>query len=172
MEIPGRSLDSFFSYKFKGLDSNDGRPMFYDVDMENKEKFESMDKEEVYKYVMDYSGCRVPTLQGSISNKLSYKRCVLAFNLSYSFGSKIRLLKLYPNVNSSYGSIAPQPHENARREFLKRWQKPGDEAYTNIPGVLSGEAFRQRLFLIGGQVILILLRIIFGLCMIIRMHVS
>ena len=29
---------------------------------------------------MDYSGCRVPTLQGSISNKLSYKRCVLAFN--------------------------------------------------------------------------------------------
>lgn len=76
-----------------------------------------MDKEEVYKYVMDYSGCRVPTLQGSISNKLSYKRCVLAFNLAYSLGSKIRLLKLYPNVNGSYGTIAPQPHENARREF-------------------------------------------------------
>lgn len=96
VEIPGRPLDSFFSYKFKGLDPTDGRPMFYDVDLENKAKFESMDKEEVYQYVMDYSGCRVPTLQGGISNKLSYKRCVLAFNLTYSLGSKIRLLKLYP----------------------------------------------------------------------------
>ena len=62
--------------------------------------------------------------------------------MAYSLGSKIRLLKLYPNVNGSYGTIAPQPHENARREFLKRWQNPGDEAYTNIPGILSGEAFR------------------------------
>lgn len=143
VEIPGRPLDSFFSYKFKGLDPTDGRPMFYDVDLENKAKFESMDKEEVYQYVMDYSGCRVPTLQGGISNKLSYKRCVLAFNLTYSLGSKIRLLKLYPNVNGSYGTIAPQPHENARREFLKRWQKPGDENYTNIPGVLSGQDFQS-----------------------------
>ena len=25
---------------------------------------------------------------------------------------------------------------------MKRWQNPGDEAYTNIPGILSGEAFR------------------------------
>ena len=142
MEIPGRPLDSFFSYKFKGLDPTDGRPTFYDVDIENKEKFDGMDKDEVFQYVMDYSGCRVPTLQGSIANKLSYKRCILAFNLSYSLGSKIRLLKLYPNVNGSYGTIAPQPHENARREFLKRWQKSGDEQYTNILGILSGEAFR------------------------------
>ena len=142
VEIPGRPLDSFYSYKFKGLDPNDGRPMFYDVDLENKEKFEDMDKEDVYKYVMDYSGCRVPTLQGSISNKLSYKRYVLAFNLSYSLGSKIRLLKLYPNIGTA-GTIAPQPHENARREFLKRWQKPGDEAHTNIPGILYGGAFNQ-----------------------------
>ncbi|WP_292270585.1 SusC/RagA family TonB-linked outer membrane protein [Butyricimonas sp.] len=140
VEIPGRPLDSFYSYKFKGLDPNDGRPIFYDVELENKEKFEEMDKEDVYKYVMDYSGCRVPTLQGSISNKLSYKRYVLAFNLSYSLGSKIRLLKLYPNIGNA-GTIAPQPHENARREFLKRWQKSGDENYTNIPGILYGSAF-------------------------------
>lgn len=68
---------------------------------------------------------------------------MLAFNLTYSLGSKIRLLKLYPNVNGSYGTNCSAPHENARREFLKRWQKPGDENYTNIPGVLSGQDFQS-----------------------------
>ena len=143
VEIPGKPLDSFFSYKFKGLDSEDGRPMFYDIERENQEMFEKMDKEDVYRYVMEYSGNRVPTLQGGISNKLSWKRYVLAFNFTYSLGSKIRLLKLYPDMSNSYGTIAPQPHENARREFLKRWQKPGDENYTTVPGILSGPAFSQ-----------------------------
>ncbi len=142
VEIPGRPLDGFYSYKFNGLDPNDGRPMFHDIDLENKAEFEQMDKEEVFKRVMKYSGCRVPFLQGGISNKLSYKRFVLAFNFTYSLGSKIRLMKLYPNVDKSYGTIAPQPHENVRREFLKRWQKPGDENHTNIPGIVSGMAYQ------------------------------
>lgn len=143
VEIPGKPLDSFYSYKFKGLSPEDGRPMFYDIGQENKETFKDMDKEAVYRYVMEYSGNRVPTLQGGISNKLSWKRYVLAFNFTYSLGSKIRLLKLYPDMSSSYGTIAPQPHENARREFLKRWQNPGDENYTTIPGILSGPAFSK-----------------------------
>ena len=147
VEIPGRSLNSFYSYKFKGLDPNDGRPMFYDIELDEvKEKYLAMDeKEEVYKTVMKYSGCRVPVLQGSINNKLSYKRLVLGFNFTYSLGSKIRLMKLYPNLSGSYGTLAPQPHQNVRREYLKRWQKAGDEMYTDIPGIVGGTEFTNSL---------------------------
>ena len=29
----------------------------------------------------------------------------------------------------------PLPQDNLRKEFVNRWKKPGDEAYTNIPGL-------------------------------------
>ena len=31
--------------------------------------------------------------------------------------------------------------ENVRKEFLKRWRKPGDEEHTNIPGILGHADF-------------------------------
>lgn len=62
------------------------------------EQFKLMTNEERYMSVMKYSGTRVPFLQGGILNSFSYNRFTLSINLSYSIGSKIRLLKLYPNV--------------------------------------------------------------------------
>ena len=136
VKITGRPLNSFYSYRFKGLDRQDGRPMFEGVEEENEAKYDKMKKEDVFLAVMEYSGSRVPTIQGGIVNTFSYKRFILSFNLTYSLGSKIRLLQLYPNVYSANGTLAPQPLENVRKEFLDRWQKPGDEVRTNIPGIL------------------------------------
>ena len=161
VQIPGRSLNSFYSYRFKGLDPNDGRPMFYGTEenytvdgkevldnagnpIKNSERYANMTREQVILgEVMSYSGRRVPVIQGGIVNTFSWKRMVLSFNLSYSLGSKIRLLNLYKNVSQSYTSIAPQPLENVRREFLNRWRYPGDEKFTNVPGILSGYAFQS-----------------------------
>lgn len=168
--IVGRPVNTFYSYRFAGLSGKDGRPMFYntgavsekeagggyyvdanglpwfDKDTEGainlKEKYEGMTDDEVFMAVLEHSGTRVPTLQGGISNSFSYKGVTLAFNLAYSLGSKIRLLKMYSNVASSNGTIAPQPLENVRKEMSDRWRYPGDEARTNIPGILSGEDFR------------------------------
>ena len=53
---------------------------------------------------------------------------------------------MYPNVNSVNKSIAPIPTENVRKEFSERWRQPGDERYTNIPGILSGIQFDRTLF--------------------------
>lgn len=146
IEIPGKPLNSFYSYRFTGLSREDGRPTFYGMDEEQfRKQFEGMSKDEIYMTVMDYSGNRVPVFQGSLRNTFSYKRFTLAVNMVYSFGTKIRLLSLYPNVSASYGTIAPQPENNVRRELLKRWKNPGDENYTNIPGTLSGTAFTQTL---------------------------
>ena len=141
VNITGRPLNSFYSYRFAGLDPTDGRPMFYGISDEELNSYISMDKEDVFKSVMAYSGCRVPDIQGSLINTLSYRRVTLSFTLAYSLGAKIRLLQLYPNVGVGNGTIAPQPLENVRREFLDRWQRPGDELYTNIPGIIPNEDF-------------------------------
>lgn len=172
--IVGRPVNTFYSYRFAGLSERDGRPMFYntgsmvdsaegfyvdanglplfDINDETKknavdlrEKYRDMDREEVFMEVMEHSGTRVPTIQGGISNTFSYKGVTLSFNLAYSLGSKVRLLQMYPNVNKLNGSIAPLPTENVRKEFANRWRQPGDERYTNIPGVLSGTQFTKSL---------------------------
>ena len=57
--------------------------------------YTSMDKEEVFAAVMERSGCREPFLQGSISNYFGWRNWGLSVNVSYSVGSKIRLLKMY-----------------------------------------------------------------------------
>ena len=159
VQIPGRALNAFYSYRFKGLDPTDGRPMFYGAEenytvngfevldnngnpISNDSRYAGMTREQVIlDEVMEYSGKRVPVIQGGIVNTFQWKRMVLSFNLSYSLGSKIRLLNLYDDVSMSNNSIAPLPLSNVRREFLNRWQFPGDEQHTNIPGIISGYDF-------------------------------
>ena len=41
--------------------------------------------------------------------------------------------------------MALNPMENVRTEYLNRWKRPGDEAYTNIPGILSNSEFLKTL---------------------------
>ncbi|MDE7074816.1 MAG: SusC/RagA family TonB-linked outer membrane protein, partial [Odoribacter sp.] len=135
VEIAGEPLNTFYSYRFKGLSSEDGAPMFYGAEDELKEelaaKYKNMEKEDVFLAVMERSGRREPYLQGGVSNYFGYRNFGLSFNLTYSLGNKIRLLKLCTN----YGTTTPKPNDNLRREFVNRWRKPGDENYTNIPGL-------------------------------------
>ena len=142
--IEGEPLNSFYSYKFAGLSPVDGRPMFYDIDEELKDEYVNMDKEEVFRRVMKVSGTRVPVIQGGISNTFSYKRMTLGIHFSYSLGSKIRLLKLY-GENSGGSSVAFLPERNMRREFVHRWQRPGDEKKTSIPGLLQNSVYTETL---------------------------
>ncbi len=149
VEIPGEPLNTFYSYKFTGLNPENGLPMFANCDeftangVDNKIRFEGMGKEEVFREIMVKSGRREPFLQGSVVNTFSYKGFVLNFKLDYSFGAKVRLLRLYDNVVKRYGTIAPQPHVNVRKEFANRWRNPGDERYTNMPGIVSGSEFAR-----------------------------
>lgn len=154
VEVSGRPLNTFYSYKFTGLDPNDGRPLFDGIsemverDGEEVERdviYSGMSKDEVYMSVMEHSGTRVPFIQGGIYNTFSYKGFILSFNLTYSFGSKVRLLNMYPDVQTQYASIAPRPLNNARKEFVNRWRTPGDEKRTDIPGLLVNDEFRKTL---------------------------
>ena len=131
--VSGRPVNTFYSYEFKGIDGKTGKAEFYNTEVELEAKYDNMTNEEVFEEVMVRSGQREPFLQGGIDNYFGIGNFSLSFNLTYSIGSKIRLFKMYPN-----GGSVVSPEQNLRREFTKRWRYPGDELYTNIPGILTG----------------------------------
>ena len=139
VQVVGRPLNSFYSYEFAGLDSRDGRPTFANVGEEMWEKYAGMTNEEVFLSVMEFSGCRVPRVQGSVNNTFSWRSFTLDCYLTFSLGAKVRLLKLYADESR----VVPHPTENLRRELLDRWQRSGDERVTNVPGILPGDALRE-----------------------------
>lgn len=120
----GAAVNTFYSYKFNGLDEN-GLPTF-NIDKEN------ITADNMYDKIFCVSGNRVPDIQGGIGSNLKYKNFSLNLFFSYSLGSKVRLNNLY----SDSGQRLPQPQQNMSSEFIKRWRKAGDEKFTNIP-VLS-----------------------------------
>lgn len=143
VQVVGRPNNTFYSYRFKGLDPTNGAPLFYNTEkttivngeeVETASIYQNMNKEDVFTTILTHSGCREPFLQGGIYNYFGYGNWSLSFNLSYSIGSKIRLFKLYPNS----GDVA-SPDQNLRKELSNRWKRPGDEKHTNIPGILSKE---------------------------------
>lgn len=133
LEIPEEPIGTFYSYKYKGLNPENGQPMFEGIDQEEFEKIydATEDKKDVYFMVMEKSGTRIPIIQGGINNYFAYRDFSLTLNFTYSLGNKIRLLKLC----SGYASQTPKPQENMRKEFVDRWRRPGDEAYTDIPAL-------------------------------------
>lgn len=142
--ISGKAINTFYSYQFAGLSPVNGKPLFYNDDQANALKLKGMTVDQVYQYVMAPTGNRVPTIQGGLSNSFSYNRFSLSFNLSYSFGSKVRLMKLFQNnydTNSAISTAAALPESNVNKALLNRWQKPGDELSTNIPGILNSSDY-------------------------------
>lgn len=150
VQVAGRPINTFYSYRYEGLNPENGAPLFYGtgetvlINGEEKKTREvdgEMEREEVWMTVMEHSGCREPFLQGSINNYFGWRNWGLSFNLAYSIGSKIRLFRLYPNQGSVVG-----PEKNLRRELVDRWRRPGDELHTNVPGILTGMDWKYAAF--------------------------
>lgn len=137
VQLAGKPINTFYSYKFKGLSPVDGSPIFYGTEPDQaaayQQKYGNMKPEDVFLQVMSESGRREPYIQGGLSNYFGYRNFGLSFNLTYSLGNKIRLMK----IASGYATTSVYPQQNLRKEFVMRWRKPGDEAYTNIPGLVA-----------------------------------
>ncbi|MCA5006346.1 SusC/RagA family TonB-linked outer membrane protein [Sphingobacterium bovistauri] len=129
--VDGESIGTFYSYQFLGLDPTNGLPVFEDFE-DRKHLLEGKSLEETVKMTMLNSGVREPRFNGSFSNSFSYKSFSLSMNMTYSLGSKVRLFAMYSPVS---GGIKAET--NIRKEFVDRWQTPGDELQTNIPAIIS-----------------------------------
>lgn len=133
----GNALNSFYSYKFDGLNS-EGLPTFKDIN--EKDEAGNMlvhSQEEAYQRAFVYSGKREPDFSGGFSNYLRFKSFSLSCQFAFNLGNKIRLNDLY----ESSGQKLPYPSQNMSSEYVKRWRNRGDEWRTNIP-VLSENDLR------------------------------
>lgn len=127
--VNNMSLNSFYSYRFAGLDPNTGLPTFDGLGR----NFAT--SEDAFNAAFIYSGRRDPLVSGGFTTGLKYKQISFSANFAYALGHKIRLAPLYKDS----GQQLPMPNQNWSRDFVDRWQKPGDQ--TDIP-VLSDQQLR------------------------------
>ena len=133
--VEGENINTFYSYKFEGLSHADGGPLFGDY-RDTPKKLYGLSKSEIFTTVLEPSGSREPKLSGGINNTVHFFNFRLNLNLAYSLGAKTRLFKLYDNP-SVIGGNQFMAEQNVNRVFLDRWQRPGDEKYTTIPGIMD-----------------------------------
>ncbi|WP_315403218.1 SusC/RagA family TonB-linked outer membrane protein [Hoylesella saccharolytica] len=128
----GYAVNSLYAYRFKGLDSRTGEPLFYgqsEKDEDGRTIINS--QQEALDAAFTYMGKREPNLTGGFSSSIKYKNFTLNALFSFAFGNKVWLNNLY---NES-GQALPFPQQNMSREFINRWRQPGDERFTNIPAL-------------------------------------
>ena len=121
--LEGYPVRSLFSIDFQGL-NDEGLPTFINEYGEKTvSTFNFQDRE--HRDYLVYEGPTDPTVTGSFGNLFKYKGISLNVYITYSFGNVVRLDPVFSN---SYTDLDALP-----KEFVNRWTRSGDEAYTNIP---------------------------------------
>jgi TonB-linked outer membrane protein, SusC/RagA family len=124
--VEGRPLYSIFSFKFMGLDPNNGGPITRlngDTSTMYSALYGSNNLDNLV-----YNGPATPTSFGSFRNTISWKQLELSFNITWKLGyyfrrSTVQYYNLFLNLEN-------------HNDFGKRWQKPGDENFTTVPSMI------------------------------------
>ena len=102
--------------------------MFNDYETSKHELF-GLTRYETFTKVLKATGRREPYMSGSLTTQLTYKNFRLGGTFTYSLGAKTRLFRMFDDNF--------EPQNNVNRDFIDRWQHPGDELRTNIPALLT-----------------------------------
>ncbi|WP_162304949.1 SusC/RagA family TonB-linked outer membrane protein [Sphingobacterium olei] len=129
---------SLFSYDYAGLDA-EGNPLVKLADGSSSLGIE--DAELPKSDDVLFKGVFQPKWNGGFSNTFTYSGFSLNVNLIYNLGHVMfrDVNGTYTESTNGYGFIGNQNFQsgNLHAEFADRWQKPGDENITNIPGYAS-----------------------------------
>lgn len=128
--LEGYPAFSVFAYTYAGLDHL-GDPQIR-LNDGSVAKARNVAKPEDVKYMGSFQ----PKWSGGMNNTFGYKDFSLSVNLIYNLGYVFRR-----DVASSYSGrdmflADAQFNGNLNADFVNRWKKPGDEAFTNIPAYL------------------------------------
>ncbi|MGN7783568.1 SusC/RagA family TonB-linked outer membrane protein [Niabella sp. 22666] len=122
--LDGYPLEGLFAYKFAYL-NGDGRPMFYKGD----EVANGIIATEKNRDFVKYIGSRQPINTGSFANTFAYRGFELRAFFTFAQGHKVFLSPIASRTYSDNNATSA--------DLVYRWSTIGDEAYTNIPGLLS-----------------------------------
>ncbi|HSC36581.1 MAG TPA: TonB-dependent receptor, partial [Chitinophagaceae bacterium] len=124
----GYPTDYLFSYLWGGLD-NTGQALIKDP--LNPQKTYTVN-DFPFENIRVYSGRTTSPWFGGFGSSFEYKGFSLSCMFSYQFGGVYRK----PSINN----IGFSNNTNVGRigDLAQRWRKPGDEAFTNVPGLEFG----------------------------------
>jgi len=120
--VEGENLHSLRTYKWAGLDPEDGTPRGYLNGEVSKDYFAITGAK---LQTLDNHGSKVPVYFGSWRNSLRYRDLEVSWNISYQLGHKFLRTSFINSefLNQRYGHT----------DYQYRWQKPGDELWTDVP---------------------------------------
>lgn len=124
--IIGKPVYSIYAFQWAGLDPETGDPMGY-LNGEVSKDYVAIRNETTPEELI-YYGSATPTHFGALRNTFSWNGLSLSFNISYKLGFYFkRNSVLYNAIFNGTGSHS---------DFNLRWQKPGDEAITQVPSMV------------------------------------
>jgi len=123
--IPGRSPYSVLSYRWAGLNPENGNPRGY-LNGDISESYAAIINQTTLNDLV-YNGSSIPTVFGALRNNILWKDFAFYFNLSFKGGYYFRKKSI------RYGTL--YANWLGHSDFADRWQKPGDENNTDIPSM-------------------------------------
>lgn len=133
--IQGKPVYAITSYKSAGLDPLTGDPMGYLNGLPSKDYLGMAESRDISGIV--FHGSARPQIFGSVRNSIIYKGITVSFNISYEFKYFFR-----NPYALNYVSLFNNWSTNGYKDYLNRWQKPGDELKTTVPSL--GYPINQR----------------------------
>ena len=124
----GYPVGAFWAFRFKGLDHDNGGPLF---DLTGADTNEALLDATTY---MVYAGSLEPKSNIGFNMVFRWKRFSIPLGIYYVRGNKTFLSSPYTTPNNM-----PSEYQNASTQLLKRWRKPGDERFTDIPSIPVGD---------------------------------
>jgi TonB-linked SusC/RagA family outer membrane protein len=128
--IVGKPEFSVLSYKWAGLNHNTGDPQGYVNGKPSTDYTAILNNATIDS--LQYNGPARPTTFGSLRNTFTYKHLSLSFNIVYKFNYYFRK----SSVSSADFTSSSGGNALGSSSYLNAWQKPGDEATTNVPSIL------------------------------------
>lgn len=123
----GSPVYSMYSYKWQGLDKNDGAPLGL-LEGEPSREYLMFTGGNASVEDLVYHGSVLPKVFGSLGNTISWKDWSMMFRVTFKFDYYFR------RETISYNSLFST--WKGHGDFNKRWQKRGDENHTDIPGLM------------------------------------
>lgn len=120
----GDAVYGIYSYKWAGLDPQTGQPRGVDADGNISMDYRKLTGVETQIEDLVYHGSAMPKVYGSLGNTFSFK------GFSLSAAALFKLGYYFRRESIDYGNFLSA--NIGHSDYAQRWQKPGDEAFTDI----------------------------------------